>query len=113
VAKVVKVQHHLMTQLFTLVSNDVIKPTVQIISQFRVHRCAHWMLIPTMDGKDLRGRVLRVRVQEVVDEARGGQKKECCQGWIQHNKRLFLCICGCWGRMNLSLTVILQFWHFF
>jgi len=33
------------------------------------------MLIPTMDGKDLRGRVLRVRVQEVVDEARGGQKK--------------------------------------
>jgi len=50
------------------------------------------MLIPTMDGKDLRGRVLRVRVQEVVDEARGGQKKECCQGWIQHNKRLFLCM---------------------
>jgi len=84
---------HNGSKLFTLVSNDVFKPTVQNMSQFRVQRGGTGAL--NVDMNNGRKQSERKRRKSMCKRwwtrrkrTRGG---ECCQGWIQLTRDNFDC----------------------
>jgi len=72
---------HNNSKLFPLISNDVTKPTVQNTSQLykiqvsqesqNLLKMLHWMLIPTMDGNNIRGEEQEQGVENVVKAGSG------------------------------------------